>query len=198
MAPRRRRTSSAPHRTPRGLIPWALAVALVGCDSLSVPAAPDAFTTPYSGPIVNPFEWRAVPNGVAPFGPPGPEQTACGDLAIGPEDLSGTWVYSVDTGDCNWHTMVQPTAVPMTPGDRLELRVWHSQLLADGPATAHVALAVEGEIWGMAEEPIPNIGRMVVVEMTVPSATAVGAEVAFRLDNHGVNSWHLVDLTLNP
>jgi len=185
-------------RAPRGLLPSALALAVAGCAPPPVPAAPDAATGPYSGPIVNAFEWRAVPDGIAPFGPPGPEQIPCGDLAIGPEEVSGVWVYSVDTGACNWHTMVQPAAVAMTPGDRLELRVWHYQLLADSPATAHLGLAVDGEIWGVAEEPIPSMSRMVVVEMTVPTATPVGAEVAFRLDNHGVNSWHLVDLTLNP
>jgi hypothetical protein len=62
----------------------------------------------------------------------------------------------------------------------------------------HVRLTIDGEIWASADEPIPSPGRMIVVDMPVTKVIPEGVDVVFHVDNHGINSWHLVDLILNP
>jgi len=157
-----------------------------------------AEVVPNEGPLVNAFDWIPVAAEADPFMSDDPEIVTCTSLDVGPESLGGVWVYSVQTGECNWHTITQPSALSMAPGDLLQLRVWHFQLLADGPGTAHVRLTIDGELWASADEPIPSAGRMIVLDMPVTRAIPEGAEVVFHVDNHGINSWHLVDLLLNP
>ena len=178
-------------------LPWVALCTLAGCSD-APPAAPAGDTAVRAGPLVKVFEWKGVPTRLDPFYTGDPDIRPCGLLEVGPENLGGVWVYSVQTGECNWHTIAQPSVLPMVPGDLLQLRVWHFQLIADGPATAHVRLTVNGQLWASIDEPIPNIGRMIVVDMPVTESIPAGSEVVFHLDNHGINSWHLVDLILNP
>ncbi len=172
-----------------------LVFSCAGCAE-TPPAVPPP--VPNEGPLVNPFDWMPVPAESDPFITDDPELVVCKSLDVGPESLGGVWVYSVQTGECNWHTITQPSTLAMAPGDLLQLRVWHFQLLADGPATAHVHLTIDGEMWATADEQIPSAGRMIVFDMPVTRAVPEGTDVVFHVDNHGINSWHLVDLILNP
>ena len=180
------------------VLPFAtlLLVGMACSEDTPVALTPDAGLR--EGSLVKVFNWMPVPIAEDPFMVDDPAIVPCRSLTVGPESLGGVWVYSVQTGECNWHTISQPSALRMEPGDRLQLRVWHFELVADAPATANVHLIIDGEEWAMAKEPIPSTGRMIVIDMPVTRVVPAGVDVVFHLDNHGINSWHLVDLILNP
>ena len=71
-------------------------------------------------------------------------------------------------------------------------------LLVAAPATAQVGFAVHGRVLMTAEEPIPGDGRLLTLEHTVEEAIPKGTDLYFHLDNHGANSWHLVEVNINP
>jgi len=195
--------------------PIALALVIVtscGHESSSTEATPDADvqveedvsgaratdTTPalVSGLVTNPFDWEVVPTTEDPFAPEAP--ITCEPEAHGPEEITGVWVYSVDTEACSWLTVRQRTMLALQPGDRLRAGVFHFALTAPTDATAHVGLAWSDEVFVTVDEPIPSAGRLVTLEYTAERAHPAGEELFFHIDNHGANSWHLLEIRLNP
>ena len=115
-----------------------------------------------SGLLVNPFDWEALPQDTPPFERETPG--ACSEDAYGPEDLTGVWVYSIDTEFCDWLSVRQPTALPIEPGDTIRARVWHFELTAPLEATAQVAIALGEVVIAMEEKDIPSASAMLTLE----------------------------------
>ena len=148
------------------------------------------------GLLVNPFDWVALPWDAAPFA--GSEEVPCDAEAFGPEDLTGVWVFSIDTELCAWLSVTQPTALPIMPGDRIRARIWHFELTAPIDAKAYVALAIDETLLASEEKDIPSPSAFITLEVEVESEWPKGSQLIFHVDNHGANSWHLVEVELNP
>jgi len=159
---------------------------------------PVAPPTPASGAWVNPFDWALADPDSNPFADLRPEGTECAAEAHGAEELAGLWVYSIDTATCPWVTLRQPTALPAYPGDHIQASVWHFSLTAAAPATALVGFALAEGALMTAEEAIPGEARLLTLGHVVVEAIPTGTDLYFHLHNHGANSWHLVDVQLNP
>ncbi|MDB4974017.1 MAG: hypothetical protein JWN48_2358, partial [Myxococcaceae bacterium] len=80
-------------------------------------------------------------------------------------------------------------------GETLKVRLWHFELSAPEPATAHVAVLVDGLAILDETVPIPAAGGLLIKELRVPRPIPAGAPVYFHLHNHGANSWALVEVS---
>ena len=78
----------------------------------------------------------------------------------------------------------------------VKLKVWHFELNAPQRAVAHVGLATDHEILILEEEVIPQEGRMVKVDAVFTHDLQIGDWIYFHLDNHGANSWHVLEIKL--
>ena len=154
-----------------------------------------------SGSLVHAFEWQVVELNQDPFQSftpiHSPMDVTCDAEAHGVEEVSvGVWSYSIETDLCHWLTIGQPIIRPIQTGDVLQLKVWHFDLNATQRALAHVGVATKNEILIMEEEVIPQEARMIKAEATFTHDLQVGDWIYFHLDNHGANSWHLLEIEL--
>lgn len=182
---------------------WLLILALVsltccsdGASSGDTPPGPTSSPRPSGGALVNLFDWEVAD--ADPFADTRPEGADCDPEAHGTEELGGFWVYSIETEACGWLTLRQPTAVAASPGDHIQVSVWHFALTAPEPATALVGLALADRVLVTMEEPIPAEGRLMLLDHIVETPVPAGTDLYFHLHNHGANSWHLVEVTINP
>ena len=162
--------------------------------------APEPTQSPDSGTgfLLNPFDWTEVDDDMDPFAARRPESWNCAPTAHFSEQLAGVWVYSIETGDCDWLTISQPTAVPLMVGDRVVINIWHFELVAPERAMAYLGVATRDNILIEIEEPIPSPARRVELSFTMTEALPASTPLFFHLNNHGANSWHLVEVLLNP
>ena len=158
--------------------------------------APTPEPPPSSGAWANPFDWQVAD--VDPFAETRPEGADCDPESHGAEELGGVWVYSIETEACHWLTLRQPTALAAQAGDHIQATVWHFALTAAEPATALVGLAVADGVLVTMEEAIPAEGRLLILDHVLVDPIPAGTDLYFHLQNHGANSWHLVEVNINP
>ena len=154
-----------------------------------------------SGSLIHPFDWQVALAEEDPFKflvqPDDSRHLSCEQDAHGIEEVSpGMWSYSIETDRCHWLTIRQPTRRPIIAGDRVKFKVWHFELNAPQPAFAQIGLATEYEILTVAEEPIPSAGDMLKFEAVFTHDVPLGSWIYVHLDNHGANSWHIMEVTL--
>jgi hypothetical protein len=150
-----------------------------------------ALRAPGDAALVAPDAWAPL-RGVDPFAPLGDPNADCLDTAWGPEDLTGEWVFSVDTLDCGRLTVAQPALVDLRAGDEIAIRLWHFPLVGPEGATANLGIAIDGEVIWREVLPIPSDGALLTPVVSAPSDSFPGAEVAFHVSNHGSNSYSLI------
>ena len=167
---------------------------LIACADTPAPPPPP----PASGTWVPPFDWVLAAPSRAPFAAARPDDTPCDPSAHGPEALGGVWVYSIETEACPWITLSQPTALPARGGEHVHVASWHFELIAPEPAMGHVRFATDQGVLITTDVPIPSPGGLLILEHTLEIDIPEGTELTFHLDNHGANSWHLVDVQRNP
>lgn len=165
---------------------------------LSGSGAPhDAGAVAVAQPLVDQSLWQRVGEADDPFDDR-PDLVECPLIATAYELLGNELVFDVDTGQCNYLTVVQPTLREVAAGARLRVRLFHFDLNAPEPAEAHAAVLVGG--LGVLDErvPIPASGSLIAREVRAERAIAAGTPIYFHLHNHGQNSWALVELSVLP
>jgi hypothetical protein len=145
---------------------------------------------PEPRPLVFAQDWTATAIDDDPLAEHRPATTICPVSAWG-EELG---VLEVSTGECNYLSVEQPLAEALAIGDPLRVQVWWQALIASEPATAHLALLIDGQpIWD-EHVAIPGAAQARSIEFESPIAAEPGAIVTFHLHNHGANSWTLAEL----
>lgn len=127
-----------------------------------------------------------------------PADAGCKTSGVMAELLAEEPVFSVDTGFCNYVTVTQPLLRDVAAGDSLKVRLWHFELTAPLPASAHAAVVVDDVHLLDEQIAIPGAGGLLTRELVAPHAIAAGAAVYFHLHNHGANSWALVEVSTGP
>jgi len=102
----------------------------------------------------------------------------------------------VETGYCNYLSLVQPGKVEIRAGDSLHLVLWHGDLAFEEPATAHVAVSIGGELVWQAEVQIPTEANIYDVRIPMDFDARPGTPVEYHLHNHGYNTWTLLQLEI--
>jgi hypothetical protein len=119
----------------------------------------------------------------------------CEATTFGPELLGGERSFGVNGIDCAYVTVGQPALVEVDEGDLLHVRFWHFALLGLDTATATVVLTVGGHPVMERFIPIPAESELFAPYFEAEFSTGAGAPVLFHVENHGSNSYNLVELT---
>lgn len=169
-------------------------LALVACGGAVDPgrAAPDAGRGVADG--VWPSRWTLLAPSDDPWGTHRDPEAPCDPRGLRDE----TDYFEIDTRVCGAATVEQPLGVEIRAGDRLEALVWHLDLVADTPATGHVALAIGEHVLLEQDVAIPSGERLYDVRRVATFDAPAGAPVRFHVHNHGYNSWRLAYLRVGP
>jgi hypothetical protein len=140
----------------------------------------------------------------------------CDDACHFPEFLQvGEFSYTSETGRCNYLTLVQETRQPIRAGDTLFVRLWHFALDSPTGGRAYMALQLGDRMLWDARLPIPCRGGLVgfvaggdcidnpngvdadPAEFVADFDAPAGTPIYFHLQNHGANSYNLVEISVN-
>lgn len=97
----------------------------------------------------------------------------------------------IDTGQCNYVTLVAPLRAPIDEGETLAVDLWWSTLASVEPAHGHIALLVGGQLAWETEVEIPGPADVRHFEIPASFDAWPGEDVTFHLHNHGFNTWTL-------
>ena len=172
-----------------------ISLILMGCDDINTAPSQNQRTV---GPLTTLFDWTATEQQQDPFNEYWSDHVRCNEDEHGLELLADLWVYSVQTGNCNWLTIEQPSLSPIYEGDLIRVEVWHFFLSALEPASARVGLATADGILIEMMERIPQPARLMELEFRAQTSIAENTPIYFHISNHGTNSWHLLDIQINP
>ncbi|MBX2796453.1 MAG: hypothetical protein KTR31_02255 [Myxococcales bacterium] len=116
-----------------------------------------------------------------------PEQWACPLGSVLQEGLT----VEVNTGLCSYAFYSQPLLAELSPGDRVEVVMWHNDLVAKGPAEGHIALLTGTDVLWERTIPIPADPCSYTDVVEVSDAVEAGTPLLLHVHNHGANSWNL-------
>lgn len=147
---------------------------------------------PKTAPLAEKQAWLPVDAPVDPLAPHRPTEVDC---------PRGGWRverqgFEINTMACNYAMFGQPTLIPIEPGDRVFAVLYHFDLMAKEPATAHVALLLgDRVVWEQRIE-IPGKANVYNIEWTADFKAPAGTPVFFHLHNHGQNTWTLASVEI--
>lgn len=141
--------------------------------------------------LVTAQRWQPLAAEDDPFADHRPAEVMC-VLGLG-------WLYEataleVNTGTCTYGAFGQPTLVDIVPGAALSLSVYHFDLLAPEPATAHAAVMIGDHVIFEREVAIPGKAEVFTIDLVAEFAAPAGTPVVFHLHNHGQNAWTFASL----
>lgn len=104
----------------------------------------------------------------------------------------------LDTGLCNYHVVAQPSTTAVAVGDRITVRAFHDQLYAPEAAEAHISLTLDDHVLWDERIVIPSPATPYTVTVDADFDAPAGRPLVLHLHNHGVNTYRLVDVTVEP
>lgn len=140
--------------------------------------------------IIDHHQWQMLDAVADPLAEHRPPTVECGIAGWYLEDEK----LEVDTNNCNYLALRQPSLVAIEVGQPLNLYLYHFDLVAPAAALAHLAILVDGEVLWEQSVQIPGEARVFSEVFVSPLSAPAGAEVVFHLHNHGQNTWALRDL----
>ncbi len=176
---------------------WCCCCALLGglgCDPGTAQDPAQAELRPLDEPLalVTTANWRPTAAALDPASAHRPEPLICPESAW--QDEYGA--LELSTSECNYFSLSQPLAHPITAGDELALELWWQTLIAEDPAQAHLALYIGDDLLWETHLEIPQAAdarrEVFLSEITAPA----GAPLTFHLHNHGYNDYTLGALEL--
>ena len=140
--------------------------------------------------------WRIAGPGEDPFAPPMDPLTEC-ESDSHREEYGGV---EVDTGFCEYVSLVQPLRRAVVTGETLRVVGWHSNLFAPElmPVSGRIALAIGPEIVWEQTVSIPADPATWDARLQSPVDAAVGTLVTLRVQNHGANTWNILSFETVP
>ncbi len=138
-------------------------------------------------PLTLATAWSPVPAPTDPLASHRPADVNCplGGWLFEPQGLE---IYTLL---CNYAMFEQPARAAVVPGARIVASLYHFDLVAEEPATAHVALMVGASVVWEQEIAIPGKANAYAIEVPANFAADAGTPVYFHLHNHGQNTWTL-------
>ena len=120
----------------------------------------------------------------------------CGDAAVYTEVLDGDESLTVDTNICGWATTKETLALGVDEGATMFARVFYFQQVAPGIADAHLVFTVDNVPFWQETIPLPQPSTLIAKDFAAPFAAKEGAELMWHVDNHGVNTWNLFEMSV--
>jgi hypothetical protein len=175
---------------------------LVGCERAGVDADGEGSTGTDEGtsaavvpaPIIDHALWEMLDAVADPLADHRPPTVGCGPAGWYLEDDK----LEIDTNNCNYLALRQPSLVAIEVGQPLGLGFYHFDLVAPALASAHLAILVEGQLLWETTVAIPGDAHVYTEMFESPLSAPAGSEVVFHLHNHGQNTWALQALIADP
>lgn len=165
-------------------------VACVACDAAS--PADDA----EAAMRLDPHAWAAVDAVDDPYLERRPAEVECAEgEGFVAESFADGGALEVRTERCNWLSVSQPAPVDLPAGAVFTVRLWAIDLSAPAPAVATIGVAIDGEPAWSREIPIPSATELIVDTWTSERPIPAGTSIVFHVDNHGANTYSLVELS---
>jgi len=148
--------------------------------------------------LVDHMMWTEVPSETDPFRPAtewgrGP----CTRADMYYEDFEGEPSYTVVTQYCSWTTVEQPLLFDVAAGEPINVRVWCFSQTTEEVAEATLLVAAGEEPLWQRSVPLPAVtGELLFDTLPAPHALPSGTPVRWHLQNHGENSWNLIELSV--
>ena len=111
------------------------------------------------------------------------------------EAIGGESTLAVDTEDCNFAYIVQPSLSRVRRGEAIALRIWNWQLTSPVDATAKLAVEIGSHLIWSKTISIPNHSSIHALNWVAPAAIAEGTPIRFFVSNHGQNEYNFIELT---
>jgi hypothetical protein len=148
---------------------------------------PDDPTSGEFVPLIDPTAWLPVPAQDDPLADHRPAAVECpiGGWLFEPQG------FEVNTLLCNYAMFSAPAQAAVIAGNRVRATLYHFDLVAAEPATAHVALLLGDLLLWETEVAIPGKANAFTIDVAVDATVAPGTPVFFHLHNHGQNTWTL-------
>ena len=140
--------------------------------------------------------WQLVPPGEDPFWDTVENTVPCPEAAYGMEGTGDASFYEVETTDCNYLTVFQPSLIGVESGDTLKASLWHLPLASLEPAEAKLFVSIAGEIILEADIPIPSSEDVYSPQIVAEFPAPAGSPIVFHVHNHGINSWRFHKFTV--
>lgn len=143
--------------------------------------------------------WVATSAAEDPFREERPEDAKCTRVAgFKPELFNEEPSLELQTAFCSYVTLRQRSQAAIRKGDTLRLRIWHFKLLAGEVAQAHLAIMLGETLLWQTNIPIPSDSKLISERFTAPRDIPKGTPLFFHLHNHGANSYHFLELSVQP
>lgn len=142
--------------------------------------------------------WDLLPPDQDPYGEERLPETRCPRLAgYKDEEFNGERSLEIVTAFCTYASLAQNSQQEIRKGDRVFLRLWHFKLTArEDFAVAHLALRIgDWELWAVSLD-MPREGQLYTETFTAPRDFPKGTPILFHIHNHGANTYHLIELSL--
>jgi hypothetical protein len=133
--------------------------------------------------------WQRLSDDEDPFNSSG--DTLCAPLGWKAEGE----FFEIETDLCAKATWAQPLRGPVRAGEPLRFVFWHLDLWAAEPYDARLSLHLGGELAWEVVKPIPGEQFIGEILLEAPVDAAAGAPAWLHLDNHGLNSWRVGELS---
>ena len=149
--------------------------------------------------LVDAYGWSATAPADDVFAAMKPGRTECVPVDdYGGLDFGGYPAFEVHTDNCNYATVSQTLKQDVFAGEHVNVRMWHFDLRAAEPAQGYTAIAVDGVVrWEYSVE-IPADGALASYGWITDEDIPTGTQLQFHVQNHGVNSWNLIDIVAGP
>jgi len=137
--------------------------------------------------LVDPMAWTMVPAPQDPLADHRPADVQCpiGGWLFEPQG------FEVNTLLCNYAMFSAPSQTAVVAGSRVVATLYHFDLIAAEPASAHVALLLGDQLLWETEVAIPGKANAFNIDVVVDATWPAGTPVYFHLHNHGQNTWTL-------
>ena len=145
--------------------------------------------------LINHHRWSVVGPDEDPWAEERPSDVLCPAEAIYVEgETPDTEVLEIDTGACNYVTLMQPALSSVDVQDGIVMSLWHSTLLSEETAEAHVAIRLGTQLLWEKRVPIPSPNVAFNERLSAPIALNPGDPIYLHLHNHGSNTWNFYEL----
>ncbi|MCB9638110.1 MAG: hypothetical protein H6727_04285 [Myxococcales bacterium] len=183
-----------------------LGCALFLC-SLTLPACPSPSQGDASpqengsldhAPLIDAKAWTLTPTSEDPYTSRRPDKVTCPpEVGYGFELFNEEPSFQVITGECNYITVQQTLRRSLRKDDQLHLRLWYFSLSSFDATEAFASIRIgEHEIWSKTL-PLPARSNLEYPTLPIPQDIPASTQIFFHVDNHGANSWHLLELSIS-
>ena len=138
--------------------------------------------------LTAPEAWTHVAMAGDPWPSHRPTEVRCDELGAYPEGGS----YEIDTGSCNYLSVVQPIPMELLAGDRVRIALTHGDLLAESPGEGHVAMQIGDELLWSELVSIPATATPYSEDLVLTHDHPLDTQIWLHIHNHGANNWRLI------